>query len=137
VLEDFIRPNFNEEEQNEHCNILRDILSVIVILFSSFLIISLARLLKIRKKNMNKSLEGLYAILNLRKEKRDFIRLHHPLFRDFLFNREKYDNLRFWVKEKKAHELLADGCLKLMFLELKRDIYNLQGPSVLIKDISD
>jgi len=137
VLEDSIRPGFDEEEQNEHCSMLRDILGAIVILFSSLSATSLARLLKIREKDMDESLEGLHAILDIRKEKRVSIRLHHPSFRDFLLSRERCDDLRFWVDERQAHERLADGCLQLMSSELKRDICNLQGPGVLVKDVSD
>jgi hypothetical protein len=137
VLEGSIHPNFDEEEQKEYCDILRGILGVIVILLSSLSTISLARLLNIPKEDIDGSLVGLHTILDIRKDEGNPIRLHHPSFRDFLLNRKRCDDLRFWVNEKKAHELLADRCISLLSAKLKRDICNLQEPGVLAKDISD
>lgn len=137
VLKGSIRPDFDEEEQKEHCSILREVLGAVVILFSSLSATSLARLLDIPKGDIDESLKDLHAILDLRKEEWDPIRLHHPSFRDFLLNRERCDDLNFWVDERKAHQLLAHGCIALMSAELKRDVCNLQEPGVLAKDISD
>jgi hypothetical protein len=137
VLESSIRPDFDEMERNEHCSMLREILGAIVILFSSLSTTSLTRLLSIPKEDIDESLEDLHAILDIRKEEKDSIRLHHPLFRDFLLNRKRCHDVRFWVDERKAHELLADGCIRLMSAKLKRDVCNLQEPGVLAKGISD
>jgi hypothetical protein len=137
VLEGSIHPDFDEEEQKEYCGILRKILGIIVILLSSLSAISLARLLDIPKEDIDGSLVGLHAILDVRKEDGNPIRLHHPSFRDFLLNRKRCDDLRFWVNEKKAHELLADRCISLLSAKLKRNICNLQEPGALAKDISD
>jgi NACHT domain len=137
VLKGSIHPDFDEEEQKEHCSMLREVLGAIVILFSSLSAISLARLLDIPKGDIDESLKDLHAILDLRKEQRDLIRLHHPSFRDFLLNEKRCDDLRFWVNERKAHELVADACISLLSAKLKRDICNLQEPGVLAKDISD
>lgn len=137
VLEGSIRPDFDEEEQKEYCGTLREILGVIVILLSSLSAVSLARLLNIPKEDIDECLVGLHAILDIRKDEGNPIRLHHPSFRDFLLNRKRCNDLRFWVNEKKAHELLADRCISLLSAKLKRDICNLQEPGFLAKDISD
>ena len=137
VLEGSIRPDFDEEEQKEYCDILRETLGVIVLLLSSLSAISLAKLLNIPKEDIDGSLVGLHAILDIRKEEGNPIRLHHPSFRDFLLNRKRCNDLRFWVNEKKTHELLADRCISLLSAKLKRDICNLQEPGVLAKDIFD
>jgi hypothetical protein len=137
VLKGSVRLDFDEIEQNEHYNMLREVLGAIVILFSSLSTTSLTRLLSIPKEDIDENLEDLHAILDIRKEEEDSIRLHHPSFRDFLLNRTRCHDVRFWVDERKAHELLADGYIRLMFTELKRDICNLQEPGVLAKEISD
>jgi hypothetical protein len=137
VLKGSARPNFDETEQSEHCSMLREVLGAIVILFSSLSVTSLTRLLSIPKEDIDESLEDLHAILDIRKEEEDSIRLHHPSFRDFLLNKERCHDVRFWVDERKAHELLVDGCIKLMSAGLKRDVCNLQEPGVLAKEISD
>jgi hypothetical protein len=116
---------------------LRKVLGTIVILFSSLSITSLTRLLSIPGEDIDGGLGDLHAILDIRKEEKDSIRLHHPSFRDFLLNRKRCHDVRFWVDERKAHELLADGCIRLMSAELKRDVCNLQEPGVLAEEISD
>ncbi|KAF2177952.1 putative WD-repeat protein [Zopfia rhizophila CBS 207.26] len=137
VLKGSIRPDFSEDEQDEHCKTLREALGTIVILFSSLSISSLARLLGIYEEDVEMSLNDLHAILDIRRGSDLLVRLHHPSFRDFLLNKERCVDLRFWVDERKAHQLLADGCVNLMSAKLKRDICNQQEPGALTKDISE
>jgi hypothetical protein len=136
VLNGSIR-NFNEEEEEDYCSMLKRVLGTVVILSSSLSATSLASLLSASKEDVDESLKDLHAILDPGKEDGDPIRLHHPSFRDFLLNRKRCDDPRFWVDEREAHELLADGCIALMTARLKRDICNLLEPGILAKDISD
>ncbi|KAI9772557.1 MAG: hypothetical protein M1840_000762, partial [Geoglossum simile] len=137
VLQSSIRVDFDKSEMNEHCRILRKALGAIVTLFVSLSIDSLARLVKITAKDIDESLEDLHAILDIRKERYLPIRLHHPSFRDFLLNRKRCDDLRFWVSESTAHELMANNCIDLLSAELRRDICGLHEPGALARDVSD
>ncbi|KAI9777124.1 MAG: hypothetical protein M1839_009080 [Geoglossum umbratile] len=137
VLQSSIRVDFDESEMNEHCRILRKALGAIVTLFVSLSIDSLARLVKITAKDIDESLEDLHAILDIRKERHLPIRLHHPSFRDFLLNRKRCDDLRFWVNESTAHELMANNCIDLLSGELRRDICGLHEPGAIARDVSD
>ncbi|KAH0563496.1 hypothetical protein GP486_001931 [Trichoglossum hirsutum] len=137
VLQSSIHVDFDEQEINEHCNILREALGAIVTLFASLSIDSLARLVNITAKDIDESLGDLHAILDIRKERHLPIRLHHPSFRDFLLNRKRCDDLRFWVNESTAHELMANNCIDLLSVELRGDICGLHEPGVIAGDVSD
>ncbi|KAF2183651.1 putative WD-repeat protein [Zopfia rhizophila CBS 207.26] len=136
VLENSIQADFDEEEEREHCSMLREVLGAIVILFSSLSISSLAKLVNVPGKDIDESFADLHAILDIPNDGDLPIRLHHPSFRDFLVNRKRCNDLRFWVNERKAHRLLADYCIDLMSMELKRDTCDLQEPGIIARDVS-
>ncbi|OCK84563.1 hypothetical protein K432DRAFT_459807, partial [Lepidopterella palustris CBS 459.81] len=136
VLQSSIHVDFDEHETSEHCNSLREVLGAIVTLFASLSIGSLARLVNITVNDMDESLGDLHAILDIRKDRHLPIRLHHPSFRDFLLNRKRCDDLRFWVEESVAHELLANNCIDLLSAELRRDICDLHDPGTIAGDVS-
>ncbi|KAI9766763.1 MAG: hypothetical protein M1839_004767 [Geoglossum umbratile] len=136
VLQSSIHIDFDEHETNEHCSILRKALGAIVTLFASLSIDSFARLVNIDAKYIDESLGDLHAILDIRKDRHLPIRLHHPSFRDFLLNRKRCDDLRFWVNESVAHELIAGSCIDLLSAELRRDICGLHEPGAIAGDVS-
>ena len=137
VLKNSIHADFDQQEESEHCSMLREILGAIVTLFSSLSIGPLARLVNIPEKDIDESLEDLHAILDIRRDRNLPVRLHHPSFRDFLVNRKRCNDLRFWIDERKAHQLLADYCIDLMSAALKRDICALREPGVIARDVSE
>ncbi|KAI9760768.1 MAG: hypothetical protein M1840_002214 [Geoglossum simile] len=137
VLKSSIHVDFDEHETNEHCSILRKALGAIVTLFTSISIDSLARLVNIDAKYIDESLGDFHAILDIRKDRYLPIRLYHPSFRDFLLNRKRCDNLRFWVNESVTHELIAGSCIDLLSAELRRDICSLHELGAIAGDVSD
>ena len=78
-------------------------------------------------------LSDLHAILVIPKDPTLALRLHHPSFRDFLFERARCEE--FWVDEKQAHQVLADGCRQLMSTSLKQDICGVDAPGTLVADV--
>ncbi len=137
VLRSSIHIDFEEEEEKEHCSMLRQVLGAIVTLFSSLSTASLAKLVNLTEGRTEATLADLHAVLDIRKGTGVHIRLHHPSFRDFLLSRTRCSDLRFSVDEQKTHKVLADGCINLMSAELKRDICRLQNPGARAKDFSD
>jgi hypothetical protein len=94
---------------------------------------SLSRLLHLPKEDVDATFNDLYAILDIPEDPTRQLRLHHPSFRDFLLNKDRCED--FWVDEKKAHQILAAGCIQLMSMSLKQDICGLNTPSLLVTDI--
>jgi hypothetical protein len=110
------------------CSMLRDILRSVVALFSPLLVDSLSRLLITPKQRLDQMLKDLHAILDILNDHTCLLCLHHPLFCDFLLNKNKYEDSNFWVEEKQAHQILANSCIQLISTSLKKDICSIHFP---------
>ncbi len=88
---------------------LKYTLGSLVVLLSPLSTSSLSRLLHLLKEDVNQTFEDLYAILDIPEDPTGPLRLHHPSFRDFLLNKDRYGE--FWVDEKEAHQNLATRCI--------------------------
>jgi hypothetical protein len=135
VLENSIYQDYAELEKEEQYNMLREILRSIVILFSPLSTDSLATLLHMSKQDVDQTLEEVHAILDIPKDRSRLLRLHHPSFRDFLLNKERFSDLNFWIDEKQAHRTLADKCIRLMSNSLKQDVCGQEAPGTLVTDV--
>jgi hypothetical protein len=122
-----VSDKYDDQEKEELYGMLKATLGTVVVLFSSLSAVSLARLLHIPQMDIGQTLDDLHSILEVPKDEDHPIRLHHPSFRDFLLNKQRCHDQRFWVDEKKAHAALAEGCLRLMFNGLRRDICGLHA----------
>jgi hypothetical protein len=138
VLENSVGHDYREQEKKDLCRMLRQVLGSIVILFSSLSVFSLARLLRTPKEEVDKTLKDLHSILDIPKDPSCVIRLHHPSFRDFLLDQKRCDDPRFYVDEEKAHQALADCCIRLMAdikNGLRKDICGLHAPGALVSEV--
>jgi hypothetical protein len=79
------------------------------VLFSPLSASSLSSLLRLAKEEVNQTFKDLYAILDIPNDLTRQLRLYHPLFRDFLLNKDRC--VEFWVDKKEAHQILATGCI--------------------------
>jgi len=136
VLKSSIGQDSEEQERSELCEALKTILGTIVILYSPLSLFSLAGLLRMPTHEASQTLHDLHSILDVPKDQFRPIRLHHPSFRDFLLNKNRCNDPRFLVDEKKAHQALADFCIKLMSEGLKEDICDLHSPGALAKEVT-
>jgi hypothetical protein len=135
VLEHSISPDYMDEEKEELFSMLRHVLGSIVVLLSPLSTHSLSRLLDTPKNEVDQTLEDLHSILDIPTNQTQPLRLHHPSFRDFLLDRERYGDSNFWVDAKQTHQKLAQCCIRLMSDSLKQDICNTSSPSALVVDI--
>jgi hypothetical protein len=135
VLKHSVSAEYTDEEKDELYCILRQILGSIVVLFSPLSVYSLSRLLSVTKEEINQTLADLHSILDIPKDQTQPLRLHHPLFRDFLLNNDRCEDLQFWVDEKHAHQILADSCIQLISTSLEQDVCSLNTPGTLVTDV--
>jgi len=126
-------PKVNQEEEEGLKQDFKSIVGSIAILFDPLSTTSLAKLLGVRKSDVECMLEPLFAVLDVPLSQNSPVRLLHPSFRDFLLNRDR--SADFWVDEKKAHHDLAMSCLRLMPPNLKRDICGLGAPGFLTGEV--
>ena len=126
VLQSSIPNTFRPPEEVQLYARQQIILGSIAILLSPLSAASLAKVINISGTQVTQTLERLQAILDVPKDVANFLRLHHPSFRDFLFNKDRCGD--FWVDEKEAHQILAAGCIQLMSQTLKKDICEMHAP---------
>ena len=114
---------------------LKDILRSVVALFSPLSVDSLSRLLITLKQRLDRMLKDLHAILDILNDHTRPLRLHHPSFCDFLLDKNRCGDSNFQVEEKRAHQMLADSCIQLMSISLKKDICGVHSPGWLATNI--
>ena len=126
VLKHSISSEYSDEEKEEVYGMLKHTLGSIVMLLSPLSTSSLSRILHLPREDLDRTFEGLYAILDIPEDPARPLRLHHPSFRDFLLNKDRCED--FWVDEKEAHQILAAGCIRIMSQTLKKDICEMHAP---------
>lgn len=135
VLKNSIPSEYTDEEKQESYRMLKRILGSIAVLSSPLSVSSLSRLLSNTKESINQTLEDLHSVLDIPKDETFPLRLHHPSFRDFLFNRDRCKDFNFWIDEKEVHQTLADRCIRLMSTSLRQDICGVDYPGVLATSV--
>jgi hypothetical protein len=135
VLRHSIPTEFSDKEKEEFYSKLRNMLGSIVVLLSPLSIYSLSTLLRISEEDIDETLEDLHAILDIPKDQIRPLYLHHPSFRDFLLDKDRCSDPKFWVDERQAHQTVVDDCIWLMSKSLKQDVCRQGVPGTLVADI--
>jgi hypothetical protein len=135
ILNNSVGHGYDDYEREELLEKLRNVLGSIVVLFSPLSAGSLCRLVYLTEQSVDQALEDLHAILDIPKNKARPLRLHHPSFRDFLLDKGRCGGSNFWVNEKRAHQTLAESCIRLMSTFLKQDICEQDVPGALVADV--
>jgi hypothetical protein len=136
VLNHIVSPDHTDEEKEDLYRVLRDTLGSVVVLLSPLSAYSLSRLLYIPTEDVNQILEDLHSILDISEDQTCLLRLHHPSFRDFLLDKDRCSDPKFWVDEKQAHRRLAESCILPMSNSLKQDICGVEAPGVLVTNVA-
>jgi hypothetical protein len=107
----------------------------IVVLFSPLFAHSPPKLLHKWRVDIDRTLGDLHSILEVAGNKAKPLCLHHPLFRDFLLDKDKCQEPELWVDEQQAYQMLVDSCLQLLLIYLKKDICEVNAPCMLAATI--
>lgn len=137
VLRQTISSKYTDDEKEESYSLLRRILGSIVTLLTPLCISSLSILIRVPKDDTDQTLDELHSILDVPRDQRQPLRLHHPSFRDFLLNKERCTDANFQVNEREMHQTLADQCIEIMSKALKRDICGLDHFGISVKEVND
>ncbi|KAI9807904.1 MAG: hypothetical protein M1825_005210 [Sarcosagium campestre] len=135
VLKQSVPPEYTDEEKEQAYRSLRETLGTIVILLSPLSAASLSQLLGAKKVEIDQTLNDLHSVLDIPKDQSQHLRLHHPSFRDYLLSSARCQDQDLRVDEKKAHQMLASCCIRLMSASLKQDICSVGAPGMLAADI--
>jgi hypothetical protein len=135
VLRSAVRQEFAAFEQERYCQSLTDVLGTIVVLSSSLSAPSLAAVLSLSEVQVLDVLSDLHSIVHVPADHSVPIRPQHASVRDFLLDKKRCADTRFWVDKHHAHARVGRQCLQLMTKCLKRDICCLSEPGVLMEDV--
>jgi hypothetical protein len=80
-------------------------------------------------------LDDLHAILVVPECQDSPLRLQHPSFREFLIDKGRCRDARFWVDEKQAHQELASNCIRLLSCSLIQNICKVDVCGALVVDL--
>ncbi len=131
VLKSVLRDSYSAAEKAELCSALRTVLGTLVVLFSALPATSLAALLQLPEHAAPDALCDLHSIFDVPDDLALPIRPQHATVRDFLLDRRRCVDTRFWVDERLAHAHVAHHCFRLLDGGLSRDMCGLQAPGAL------
>jgi hypothetical protein len=128
-----------ERDKEDWLHVFHGLVGSIVILESPLSIGSIARLLQVPQKQVERRLDALHSVLSIPNSEDVPIRLLHLSFREFLVDPQKQGRSPFWVNEKSTHQKLASRCLELMSgpSGLRQDMCNLSRTGVLRIEIDE
>ena len=134
VLENAIGNDLSDDEKAEVTHYYRYTLGTIALLFAPLPVVGLGYLLGVEIKEIEQTLADLHSILDVPSGTDRPIRLHHPSFRDFLYDRSRCRNDSLCVDKIAMHSMLADRCINVMFV-LQKDICGLKSPGTMVEDV--
>ena len=128
-------------ENLDHSKRFREVVGSIVVLFDVLSLSELSDLLDLPTRQVTTALGSLHSLLDVSEHLHSPIRLLHPSFRDYLLDKTRCQDHRFWVDREIVNENLAFACLKLLTKSLAKDICGsgapAMAPSELHQDIID
>lgn len=127
-----------ESDQSSHerlSNRFRLVAGSVITMLDVLSIRDLARLLDISKAEVATTLGHLRSVLNVPEADGLPVRIFHPSFRDFLFDRRRCSQECFWVDEKRTHGDIFRRCLRLMSKNLREDICDVKFPGTSVSSI--
>jgi hypothetical protein len=105
----------------------KDIVGVIIILFTPLSVNALSRLLEMEEDDVSNRLRPFHPVLRIHDDSVIPVRLFHLSFRNFLLDPQEKNSSPFWIDGKKARRNITARCLNVMSQRLKKNICNLPG----------
>jgi hypothetical protein len=136
VLTNSISPDLSHDETEDVCSSLRTVLGAIAVLVSSLSATALDLLLNLQAGEVQELMRDLNSFFDVPDDLRQPIRLQHASVADFLLDKQRCTDLRFWVDQPKAHRHIASQCLRLIEDNLRPNMCDLREPGSLVEDVS-
>jgi NACHT domain len=135
ILRDSLIGDSDKQDEGEVIELFQQTVGSIVVLFDLLSIIAVSKLLFIELREIKLIMRYLRSVIDVPGKEDSPIKLLHPSFRDFLLDKQRCRDKRFWIAKHEAHSDLCNNCLRLMSNTLHRDICGLGKPGTLAKDI--
>ncbi|KAK8905640.1 hypothetical protein QC760_005562 [Botrytis cinerea] len=138
ILEKHFTTQTTKKQRQTLIQQFKEIVGAIVILADPLSIVSLARLLDVKKDYIERRLQFLHSVLDIPSSEDAPVRLFHLSFRDFLLDDSEND-IPFKMNERELHGRITSKCLELMSKPgcLKVDVCNLGEPGTLKTQVDE
>ncbi|KAK6605130.1 Vegetative incompatibility protein HET-E-1-like protein 7 [Botrytis cinerea] len=113
ILEKHFTTQTTKKQRQTLIQQFKEIVGAIVILADPLSIVSLARLLDVKKDYIERRLQFLHSVLDIPSSEDAPVRLFHLSFRDFLLDDSEND-IPFKMNERELHGRITSKCLELM-----------------------
>lgn len=120
---------------HRYCRRLRDVVGAVVLVREPMSIQCLAQVTGIEAPEITLALRQLTAVLIIPES--GAVTVFHPSFPEFILDDRRCADVRFRVNPSGIHSLLAPKCLQIMNEHLRRDICDIQNPSLLNSEVVD
>ena len=124
-----------DDEEDEVLELFRQIVGSIIVLSDTLSTASHTKLHAVSIAETRQTLEPLHSVLDVPQDENSPIQLFHLSFRDFLVNKERCGDARFWIDEEKTHNYLCTSCLRLLSDQLETDMCGLGRPGACVIDV--
>ena len=136
VLEDLgTRVEGSEEKQALYKNVA-SILGGLVALVTQLSVVSLSKLLSISKEDLETILGQLDSVIQSPDDSASPLSIYHSSFREFLLKIPRNSIEHFQIDVGDSHQMLGEGCLRVLNGSLKKDACGLQKPGALASDVA-
>lgn len=122
VLANSISTGYAEDEQAIAYAQSRLIVASLVTLQTNLTLSAFSIVLEIDSHDVEDSIEGLFAILDVTGAPERSLQLVHPSFRDFLTDQRRCTGSRMLVRAAEAHQTLAYRCLQVISRFVKESL---------------
>ncbi|KAM0146699.1 hypothetical protein ACHAPG_010991 [Botrytis cinerea] len=139
ILEKHLITQTTKKQRETLIQQFKEIVGAIVILADPLSVVSLARLLDVKKDYIERRLQFLHSVLDIPSSEDAPVRLFHLSFRDFLVGDSENDDIPFKMNERELHGRITSKCLELMSKPgcLKVDVCNLGEPGTLKTQVDE
>ncbi|KAL8708936.1 MAG: hypothetical protein Q9220_006268 [cf. Caloplaca sp. 1 TL-2023] len=139
ILQSAIRGRYTKEERNSITLRFRYVIGSIVLLFDPLPVGQLFAILKGALVESREELQGILQTLNAvfddPKGTEDPVQALHLSFRDFLLDPARCLDPCLRIDEQQTHQMLAEGCIRLLSGSLDRNMCNLPSVGTLKTEI--
>jgi hypothetical protein len=123
------------------CRRVGDLLRTVILLEEPLPVSALAGLMRAPEAQISSDVKSLAAVLVVSTDTADSsiapVRVFHSSFRDFLLDPQRCRETNFVVRHKEHQEQLLSRCLDILNENLRRDICDIENPSLANSEILD
>lgn len=120
--------DLSSDDEGEVIEKFRYVIGTIVLLSRPLSVVALSAILDVPQKSIMARLDWLHAVLDAPSSQNIPVRMLHLSFRDFLVDPANRSSTPLCIDEMQSHSAIAQNCIRIMKVNLRRDLCNMRAP---------